>query len=226
MARLLAVSALVCAFTTVTAHPEVLSMPMHRNEERHAKHLQQSRTKVKRDPFSVNLDGYMIGGGFYAVNVTVGTPPQNLILDIDTGSSDVWMFGPESCDARTSLCGGGVYDPSSSSSVQNACSDPQQCPPFSISYGTPGSGVEGSYFQDTFGIGGQTLTNLTMAFATKAVHTDTGIMGIGFSLGESLEGEEGTTYKNLVEVMYDEKLIPSMSYSLYLDDLGMFPLAV
>jgi hypothetical protein len=222
MARLLAVSALVYAFTTVTAQPEVLSFPMHRNAAKHARAMDRSRTKVKRDPFSVNLDGFINGGGFYAVNITVGTPAQNIVLDIDTGSSDVWMFGPNSCDTSTSLCAGGFFDPTTSSTIQNACANPDQCPPFSITYGTPGSGVDGYYFQDTFGLGGKTLQNLTMAFATKAVYTDTGIMGIGFSLGESLEGEEQTTYRNLVEVMYDEKLIPSMSYSLYLDDLGMF----
>jgi hypothetical protein len=222
MFRVFAVSALVCTLTSVAAEPEVIAMPMHRNAMRHAKVLEQARRKVKRDPFSVDLDGYVNGGGFYAVNVSVGTPAQHLILDIDTGSSDIWMFGPHSCDSRTSACAGGAFDPDSSTSIQNACSDPNQCPAFNIQYGTPGSGVEGYYFQDTLGIAGKTLKNLTMAFATKAVATDTGIMGIGFELGESLEDEEQTTYKNLVEVMYDQKLIPSVSYSLYLDDLGMF----
>jgi len=175
---------------------------------------------AKRDPFSVSLDGFANNGGFYLVNVTVGTPPQTISLDIDTGSSDVWMFGPQSCEEQTSLCYGGSFDSSASTSVANACSDASDCPPFQIQYGTPGSGVQGYYFQDVFGIGGQTVQNLTMAFATDAAYTTTGIMGIGFALGESLEGEEGTTYPSLVQVMAQQKLIPSESYSLYLDDLG------
>lgn len=30
-------------------------------------------------------------GILYVINVTVGTPPQSLTLQIDTGSSDTWM---------------------------------------------------------------------------------------------------------------------------------------
>jgi hypothetical protein len=31
----------------------------------------------------------------YFVNVSVGTPPQNLELQIDTGSSDIWMIASD-----------------------------------------------------------------------------------------------------------------------------------
>jgi hypothetical protein len=220
MLRILALIALASTLASASAQPGVVAMSMRRDTIKHARSLDRAKLKAKRDPFSVNLDSYINGGGFYAVNVTVGTPPQSIILDIDTGSSDIWMFGPHSCDSSTSLCYGGLYNPDTSSTVQNPCSDPNQCPPFSIQYGTPGSGVNGFYFQDTFNVGGHNVKNLTMAFATEAAYTPTGIMGIGFALGESLEGEEQTTYKNLVDVMVDQKLIPSASYSLYLDDLG------
>lgn len=61
-----------------------------------------------------------------------------------------------------------------------------------------------------------------MAVATSAEYVGTGIMGIGFALGESLEEELGQTYSNLPIVMANQSLIPSASYSLYLDDLGMY----
>jgi hypothetical protein len=60
----------------------------------------------KRDHLSVIL-GNAVSEGLYYVNASVGTPKQSVALQIDTGSSDVWMFGPGACDARTSQCLGG-----------------------------------------------------------------------------------------------------------------------
>ncbi|KAE9980366.1 hypothetical protein EG327_006576 [Venturia inaequalis] len=217
MTRLLLLSALATLLASfVSAKPEVLSMPIRRDASKHHKALLKRRL-MKRDPFSVNLDGYLNQGGFYLVNVTVGTPAQNIILDIDTGSSDIWMFGPNSCDEKTAICYGGTFNiQNSNSAVQNSRS-----PPFEIQYGTPGSGVNGTYFQDVFSLGGQNVRNLTMAVATRSEYVGTGIMGIGFALGEALQGELNQTYANLPVVLANQSLIPSASYSLYLDDLDI-----
>jgi hypothetical protein len=47
-------------------------------------------------------------GGLYAANVTVGTPGQKLSLQIDTGSSDVWvpLAGSAICDTPVVEGGG------------------------------------------------------------------------------------------------------------------------
>ena len=42
----------------------------------------------------------------YTMDLEVGTPAQTITLDVDTGSSDIWMFGPRSC----SDCVGGVCE--------------------------------------------------------------------------------------------------------------------
>jgi hypothetical protein len=68
----------------VDAYPKVVSMRTSRTDR---------RGLVKRDPISVNL-GNAISNGLYFVNASVGTPPQQVQLQIDIGSSDVWMFGP------------------------------------------------------------------------------------------------------------------------------------
>lgn len=47
----------------------------------------------KRDHHSITL-GDAVSQGLYHVNASVGTPKQNVVLQIDTGSSDVWVFGP------------------------------------------------------------------------------------------------------------------------------------
>ena len=61
---------------------------------------------LRRANFPVTL-GNAATIGLYYVNASVGTPPQEVSLQIDTGSSDVWMFGPHSCNASTSQCLGG-----------------------------------------------------------------------------------------------------------------------
>jgi len=58
----------------------------------------------KRDSHSVILGNAV---RLYYVNASVGTPYQKVALQIDTGSSDVWMFGPGSCHTETSYCLGG-----------------------------------------------------------------------------------------------------------------------
>ena len=60
----------------------------------------------KRDPLSVEL-GNAHKNGLYFVTAQVGTPGQKVQMQIDTGSSDVWMFGPQSCDSESSPCLGG-----------------------------------------------------------------------------------------------------------------------
>ncbi|KAL1966350.1 hypothetical protein VTN77DRAFT_4492 [Rasamsonia byssochlamydoides] len=152
--------------------------------------------------------------GLYFVNATVGTPPQPVQLQIDTGSSDVWVFGPNSCDENTSPCLGGVFDPSESSSIKVVGKDE-----FKIEYGTPNSDVVGNYITDDFGIGGITIKNLTMAVATDAKVVPTGIMGIGFDTDESLVAQGSKPYPNIIDVMVEQGLISTRAYSLWLNDL-------
>lgn len=63
--------------------------------------MSMQRTKrpavQKRDLQPIALQG--IGGILYAVNASVGTPPQQLHFHIDTGSSDVVMpaAGTQDC---------------------------------------------------------------------------------------------------------------------------------
>ncbi|KAK5123835.1 hypothetical protein LTR85_002471 [Meristemomyces frigidus] len=193
---------LLCA-PNVLANPKVVSMRLGRRER---------PTIRKRDPQAVTLGNVLT---LYYVNATVGTPGQVVALDIDTGSSDVWMFGPDvyqSC----AQCLGGSYDPSQSRSYSLIAAGA-----FSIQYVTPGSGVTGDYFADVFTLGGMTMQNLTMAVATDAAAVRTGIMGIGFDTDESIVQNDGTqAYPNIIDVMVQQQLINSRAYSLYLDDLA------
>ena len=59
-----------------------------------------------------------------------------------------------------------------------------------------------------------------MAVATNAKFVSTGIMGIGFSAGESL-AQTTEPYPNIIDQMVTQGLINTRAYSLWLDDLGM-----
>ena len=86
---------LLCAFASFAhASPKVVAMRMYRKER---------SVLQKRGTLSVTL-GNAVVNNLYFVNASVGTPPQLVQLQIDTGSSDVWMFGPNSCDDSTSPC--------------------------------------------------------------------------------------------------------------------------
>jgi hypothetical protein len=201
-----------------------LSLRTYRNHEKHAQALRKRDMEhlAKRSPFTVDLGNIdYLGGGFYYVNASVGTPVQEVQLDIDTGSSDIWMFGVDSCDQTRFLCAGGVFDESASTSITIISQGT-----FKIQYFTEGSGVTGDYITDNFGIGTQTINNLTMGVASKAVSVNTGIMGIGFDTNEAAYASDiahGVTdvppYANLLDVMKSQGLVDSRSYSLYLDDL-------
>jgi hypothetical protein len=87
------------AASALAAEPKVLHMPMARNPN--------ANPLAKRDSASVTVTN-ALSEGIYFVNATVGTPGQLVQLVLDTGSSDVWFFGPNSCDAKTSDCLGGT----------------------------------------------------------------------------------------------------------------------
>jgi Eukaryotic aspartyl protease len=81
--------------------------------------------------------------------VTIGTPAQKLALQIDTGSSDIWVEVPESrlCQLRSNPClTTGTYENSSSSSYKYVNSL------FSIQY-ADGTQAVGDYATEVFTIG-------------------------------------------------------------------------
>lgn len=84
---------------------------------------------------------------------------------------------------------------------------------FDIEY-VDGSAIDGYYFTDTVEIGGATIDTVQMGLADESDVTY-GIAGIGFPSNEAA----ATPYPNLIDRFYEEGLIGSRAYSLYLDDL-------
>lgn len=152
----------------------------------------------------------------YFANVSIGTPPQDLRLSIDTGSSDLWMNSRSSqiCQYRGNLCApSGTYDANSSSTNSYVSSD------FNISY-ADGSGAAGDYVKDTVNIGGKTLDNFQVGVGYVSTSPQ-GILGIGYTANEAQVNRAGQkAYANMPQAMVDAGLIKSNAYSLWLDDLA------
>ncbi|OAG36152.1 hypothetical protein AYO21_09692 [Fonsecaea monophora] len=142
----------------------------------------------------------------YLVDLDIGTPAQTITLSIDTGSSDIWVYGPGSCSA----CTGGIFDPSESSTDVYD----ENLGAFSASY-FDGTSASGYYVDDTVGLGSATVTGVTFAVATSAAGTTRGIMGIGLA---GLEAS-AVKYPELLDDLEAQGLIDRRSYSIYLDDL-------
>ena len=158
-------------------------------------------------------------GGYFAT-CAIGTPYQNLTLQLDTGSSDIWVpdIGAEACNGSAQTPNGctlGTFDPSKSRTFVDVGKGE-----FDISY-VDGSHSRGDYFADRFEIGGA-VVNVTMGLG---IDTDIayGLVGIGYALNEAIVSDTksvSSAYPNLPVTMQQEGLINSIAYSLWLNDLG------
>lgn len=86
LARVLATSSLLSAVSAS------LLIPIVKNREVEAQQLRRRSTVTEQLGNAQSL-------GLYYANVSVGTPPQQLAIQIDTGSSDVWF-----ASSKASLC--------------------------------------------------------------------------------------------------------------------------
>lgn len=154
---------------------------------------------------------------FYQINVTVGTPAQQIGLQIDTGSSDICLPDANDTLCKTSRegCSLGSYNSQQSSTFTKL-----NYPSFQIAY-VDGTKISGLYFTDVMAISGVNVRNVTMAAAGSGGR-GFGIMGIGFRAGESSGSPLRATpftYPNILDSLKSHGLIDRLSYSLWLDDL-------
>ena len=148
--------------------------------------------------------------------MTIGTPPQSFQVQLDTGSSDIWIPSTESdiCSQGQDACPAGAFDSSKSSSFKDVAKDA-----FSISY-QDNSGVTGDYFNDIVGLGDVALKNIMMGLATQASRSE-GIMGIGYDADESIvSSDPDLIYPNIINQLKNEGVINTLAYSLWLNDLS------
>ncbi|KAK4231160.1 mitochondrial elongation factor g 1-like protein [Podospora fimiseda] len=176
-----------------------------------------TRIRKRASTYEEVINNEEARGGYFAT-CRLGTPAQNLVLQLDTGSSDIWV--PDSnakvCTASgTEGCALGSFDPSRSSTFE-VVGDNE----FDINY-VDGSSSKGDYFTDLFEIGGATIQNMTMGLGQQ---TDIayGLVGVGYAVNEAIVGTTqslSSVYPNLPVNMVNENLINTVAYSLWLNDL-------
>jgi len=110
-------------------------------------------------------------------SISVGTPPVSFTVDFDTGSSDLFLPGP---NCRVNCQGHKVFNTAASSTARDLRKT------FSLAFGD-GSTVQGEQFSDTVTIGSLKATAQTVGAATQystgfalAEFPPDGLMGMGF----------------------------------------------
>jgi len=210
MKAALAYTALAAEVATVLGQ-KVVHYPFHKVQDYSGNGRLSKRAT---NPIGVTITNAQT---LYFVNATVGTPAQQLEMQLDTGSSDVWMSDSSAsyCQGTQGAeqCQGGTFTPGQSSTYKALNTI------FNITY-VDGTGSTGNYFTDNFGIGGVTLDALEMGLATKTT-IGTGIIGVGYAADEAVCNTEGPcpTYPSIIDNMVSQGKINTHAYSLWLDDV-------
>ncbi|KAL7940987.1 aspartic peptidase domain-containing protein [Trichoderma barbatum] len=143
----------------------------------------------------------------YLCEVTIGTPGQKLLLDFDTGSSDLWVFSTELSKAVQK--DHSIFHPNNSSTFKKL---PSQT--WKISYGD-GSSASGDCGSDNVTIGGLTIKNQTVELASKLAQqftqgTGDGLLGLAWPQINTVSTDGSPTPANTpVANMISQDDIPS-----------------
>ncbi|KAM3517554.1 hypothetical protein NHJ13051_008878 [Beauveria bassiana] len=152
----------------------------------------------------------------YFFNASLGNPPQELRLHLDTGSSDLWVntAGSSLCKSSTEACDvSGTYTANLSSTYEYINSH------FNISY-VDGSSAQGDYATDSFRFGDIGIDDFQFGIGYKS-SSQQGILGIGYPENEVQVARSGERpYENLPTRLLADKHIGTNAYSIWLDDIN------
>ncbi|KJA27806.1 hypothetical protein HYPSUDRAFT_212373 [Hypholoma sublateritium FD-334 SS-4] len=144
------------------------------------------------------LDGLDV---LYYGPLQIGTPPQTITVDVDTGSADLWV------PARCATCMNKQFDPSASTTYADAGKQ------FAVSYGT--GAVTGVLAQDVVAVQGLAVQKQAFGAVTSESddfdgYPNSGLLGLAFSSIASSGAP--TFFENLIE----EEQLAAPIFSVFL----------
>ncbi|KAL8802908.1 MAG: hypothetical protein Q9182_003524 [Xanthomendoza sp. 2 TL-2023] len=188
------------------ASPSTLAL---RIEKKHAGHHTERDVLRRTAPVSVALKHEE--KAYYSANISLGTPPQQLSVDVDTGSSELWVNAPKPPMMCALLrCSNlDTYDANASSTYTYLRSDS------GISY-LDGKSFQGDFISDTILVAGEhELTGMQFGIGYQSTLRNN-MLGVGYGAHKA-EYKEG--YPKLPQLLVEQGIIQSQAYSLWLDDL-------
>lgn len=193
--------------STIPLSLAYLHLPLGRRA--HASRSLLSKRQDLPIPITQNTNGQE-----YIINITIGTPPQDLSVTLDTGSSDLWVPATSSQPCKSGKCDFGSFDPSKSSTY-----DIVNQGGFNISYVGPGDYDAGNWVQESVTVGGSPIINNTIIGVALQGADNHGVMGIGFDTDEAQPNPaQNGTYPSVLDHMQSQGIIDRKAYSLYLNE--------
>ncbi|ODV81840.1 acid protease, partial [Suhomyces tanzawaensis NRRL Y-17324] len=161
--------------------------------------------------YSANLTNENV---FYTTNITVGSEKKQILVDLDTGSSDLWVLSANGTDGFASdtaeLQSNGYLDAEKSTSLKTDNNE------FFITYGD-NTFAYGEYVTDSIAIPNGPSIDVEFGLAFTTVNPF-GIFGIGFDLNEAgFSSGAAPIYNNYPATLKKNGLIGKNAYSLYLN---------
>ncbi|KZZ95287.1 candidapepsin-4 precursor [Moelleriella libera RCEF 2490] len=212
LSTLLQIAESLATPATQDVQPRVLGFSIQRSQIRDPLANDRRRAQKRAGTVKATIDNLQT---LYFLNATLGTPPQNVRLHLDTGSSDLWVNTPSSrlCSLKSQPCSYGETYSANASSTYSYISSA-----FNISY-VDGSGAAGDYATDTLRFSGKELTSLQFGIGYDSSSAQN-IVGLGYPVNEALVARKGVKpYQNLPAKLAADGVIATSGYSLWLNDL-------
>lgn len=198
------------------ASPRVIRQPLYRHHipdpvQRDRRRFLHQRRQDDKGVVDVPIRNDVF---LYYMNMSIGTPPQEFEVHLDTGSSDLWtnVASSDLC-ATTSYCDTGTYDANASSTYEYVNSL------FQIQYVDESSSA-GDYVRDTVRFTDADVTLPKQQFGVGyESSTSDAIFGIGYPTNEVQVSLGGGLYPNIPVSLVNEGYINSLTYSLWLNNI-------
>ncbi|KAI6374048.1 hypothetical protein MCOR25_003281 [Pyricularia grisea] len=177
--------------------PGCLHMPII-----HMSKAEQYQKRAVKVPFDQRFD---VG---YYTKLAFGTPGQEALVHLDTGSFELWI--DPTCNnldgaSEQEFCrAGGTYDPAQSTTVQKLGTTN------TLRYGIGSANI--SYVKDTVGIPGTNMSikNAQFGVATSSETQNAGILGIGHGVGQTIG------YRNFIDELKAQNVTKTRAFTVAL----------